>query len=282
MSRESRIATAVANLSSQWSASGIEPGDTVVLHSSLKRTLTQLNDEGEKITPADILDSFLYSVGPEGTLVFPTFNFGFAFGESFDRKRTPSHMGILGETARLDARAYRTAHPIYSFAIIGALKNIFMGKDNYSAWGQDSPFAIVKELNGKVAILDVPDRHSMTYFHYVEEALEVPFRFHKQFRGSYIDFEGQAEERVYSLFVRDIDAGVIPCLDNMGQELWMKGIYTGSRPGEEAGLRVGSAVEIFDVVSSAIKSGRAEGLLYTIDHEIAKSQKTDWNKTRNQ
>ncbi len=280
MHKTSRANSVHTKLMDRWRACGIESGDTVVLHSSLKRTLQHLNRKDVYASPSDVLESFLLAVGSGGTLVCPTFNFEFTFGKKFDRLRTPSHMGILGETARLDPRAYRTSHPVYSFAVIGRSSSCFMGKENYSAWGFDSPFAIARKLNGKIAVLDVPDRHSMTYFHYVEEVLEVPFRFHKEFRGEYVDLNGETIVKECSIFVRDIDAGVVPCLDKMGERLWEQGVYKGYRPYEESGLRVAPATTIFDAVSSVIQSGCAEGLLYTIDQNVAKTHKLNWKEQR--
>ena len=261
-----------------WRESGIEPGDTIVLHSSLRRTLERLAKGIARVRPAEILESFLEAVGPNGTLVFPTFNFDFTFGAQFDLDRSPSHMGVLGETARQDPRSFRTAHPVYSFAVIGAAQNSFRGKKNISAWGADSPFATVHDLGGKIAILDVPDRHSMTFFHYVEEACQVSFRYHKYFEGEYIQSNQDSETSKYSIFVRDVESGVVPCLDEMGEKLWEHGIYKGERPGEGNGLRVGCAVEIFDLVKSVIQSGKAEGLLYTIDHDVVRSHRAKWEE----
>jgi aminoglycoside 3-N-acetyltransferase len=137
-------------LAREWASSGIKHGDVVILHSSLSRTLKHYAGAASKITPKDILESFLQAVGPNGTIVFPTFNFDFTFGAPFDRGSTPSHMGILGEMARQDVRSYRTAHPVYSFAVIGADQEKFREKKNISAWGEDSPFATVHELDGYI------------------------------------------------------------------------------------------------------------------------------------
>ena len=64
--------------------------------------------------------ALLEAVGPSGTLIAPTFNFGFTRGEPFDARATPSKMGAITELVRTDPRATRVAHPIYSFAVIGA------------------------------------------------------------------------------------------------------------------------------------------------------------------
>ncbi|TDA70079.1 MAG: hypothetical protein D9V47_03140 [Clostridia bacterium] len=61
-------------------------------------------------------------------------------------------------------------HPIYSFAVIGALSERFHGVDNFSGNGAGSPFGILCELDGKIAVLDLDDQNSMTFYHHIEQS----------------------------------------------------------------------------------------------------------------
>lgn len=247
-------------LAQDWRRCGIEPGDTVLIHSSLKRTL--LRDR--TITPEVVLESFLEAVGPSGTAVFPLFNFDFAKGVPFDIRSTPSHMGALTEAARVHPEAVRSGHPIYSFAAIGESANRF-AVDNFSGYGPASPFAILRELDGKIAVLDLSDVNSMTFYHHIEEMHEVDYRYHKQFTAPYTDAAGATAERTYGLFVRDLESGVMTDVDPMGEVLWDVGLYRGERPKQEIGLRTIRANAMFDAVSKVITEDRALGLLYSLD-----------------
>jgi aminoglycoside 3-N-acetyltransferase len=246
------------DLVQNWRSCGIEPGDTVLIHSSLKRTL-----QAHQTTPEAVMQSFLDAVGPTGTVLFPLFNFDFTKGVPFDIRTTPSQMGALTEAARLHPEAVRSGHPIYSFAVIGQQAQSF-DVDNYSGYGPDSPFAILRRLNGKIAVLDLSDLNSMTFYHHIEEMHAIPYRFHKQFSGQYTDANGYTDERTYGLFVRDLDKGVTTDVDPMGEALWELGLYHGERPNQGVGLRTISANAMFDAVSQVIESGRALGLLYSI------------------
>src|SRR5882724_13719098 len=124
--------TSVNDLVENWRASGLKVGDTVLVHSTLRRLLLRFVRSKVTITPQAIFESFREAVGPTGTLVFPLFNFGFAKGEPFDIRTTPSQMGILSEVARLHSEAVRTGHPFYSFAVIGDKSEQFRGLANYS------------------------------------------------------------------------------------------------------------------------------------------------------
>lgn len=245
-------------LAQNWRTCGINPGDTVLVHSSLKRTLQVHNT-----TPQAVLESFVEAAGPDGTLLFPLFNFDFTKGIPFDIRSTPSQMGALTESARLHPAAVRSGHPIYSFAIIGPQARKF-DVDNYSGYGADSPFGILRQLDGKMGVLDLDDLNSMTFYHHIEEMHGVPYRFNKKFTGDYTDANGVTSRRTYGLFVRDLDKGVTTDVNPMGEVLWQEGLYHGERPRQGIGLRTISARAMYDAVSEVIQGGRALGLLYSI------------------
>jgi aminoglycoside 3-N-acetyltransferase len=247
-----------------WIKSGLSSGDCVLIHSDILRTV-MLNPG--MITPQLILESFLEAVGPAGTVLFPLFNFDFTKGVPFDIRNTPSQMGALTEAARLRPDAVRTGHPIYSFAVIGSKSAKFEGVDNFSGYAENSPFGILRELDGKIAVLDLPDQHSMTFYHHVEEVHKVEYRYHKTFTGSYTDISGSTEQRTYGLYVRDIERGVLTHINPTGELMWEAGLYSGDRAKEGSGLRVISARKMYDFVSKIIVSGKAKGLLYRLEGE---------------
>ncbi len=127
-----------------------------------------------------------------------------------------------------------------------------------------SPFAILRQIDGKIAVLDLDDLNSMTFYHHIEEMYEVPYRFHKKFSGDYTDWEGETSSRTYGLFVRDLEQGVLTDVNPMGELLWEMGLYHGERQFEGIGCRTIKANEMYAAVSEVIEDGRAKGLLYSI------------------
>lgn len=248
-----------------WVETGLQPGDTVLIHANCIRAMVTLRRHGLPATPENVLRSLLQAVGENGTLLFPLFNFDFCSGKPFDIRRTPSQMGALSEAARLFDGAVRTAHPIYSFAVIGKQAHLFQACQNRSGYGEDSPFGLLRSLNGKIALLDVNDQGAMTFYHHIEEMNLVNYRYFKDFSGQYFDNEGHETCRTYSLYVRDIERGVITDVVQAGEFLWQKGLYHGDRPNQQSGLRWIYAQEMFDAVSELIQQNRAEGMLYRIE-----------------
>lgn len=256
----------IDDLSGQWRRSGLNAGDTVLLHASARRTMKNLTSTREtEFTIEDLLESFLGALDvPRGTLLLPLFNFDFSRGEPFDLRHTPSQMGALTEAARHHRDALRTGHPMYSFAVLGGQRSRFKGLQNFSGYGPDSPFAILRELDGKIAVLDLPDQESMTMYHHVEEMHQVPYRFHKTFNGPYTDGDGQTKLASFGLFVRNLEAGVETFVEPMEEALWAAGHYEGDRPGIGSGLRVIRARTFYDAVSKIILDGLADRMLYRI------------------
>jgi aminoglycoside 3-N-acetyltransferase len=248
-----------------WEDSGLQSEDTVLIHSSMKRTFSNLLKQGIEASPEIIIDSLIDQVGSKGTILFPLFNFDFPNTKAFSMISTPSQMGIVSEFARQNIQGYRTGHPIYSFFAIGGNAKEFEGINNRSGYGKDSPFAKLLELNGKIASVDLDDQNSITMYHFVEEQMNVDYRYFKTFHGSYENFDGKVSQEDYFLFVRDISRGVRTDVNPMGEILWNEGLYQGNRPGVRNGMRSIRAEIFVNRVSEVIRSGSANQYLYSID-----------------
>ena len=136
----------VSKMAKEWGSAGVKSGDTLLLHSNFSRSIRKLKKIGVENPVEIIFRSFLLALGNSGTLVVPLFNFDFTKGIAFDIRNTPSKMGAFTEHVRKQAGAYRSGHPIYSFAAIGKNAERFGQIVNFSAYGDDSPFAMLCNL----------------------------------------------------------------------------------------------------------------------------------------
>jgi len=254
----------IKNLSRSWNESGIDKGDTVLIHSSLSKFLRSYREQGIEITPIDTLESFIEAAGTNGTLIFPTYNFDFTKGKTFDIRNSRSETGVLTETARLHSDFVRTGHPLFSFAVTGYYKDKFTDLNNYSAFGDDSPFAKLLELDGKIAALDVAGEYCMTFYHHVEEMEKAVNRHDKIFKGEYIDINGNESHREFNLYARNLEMKVETDVQPMEEYLWSKGLYKGYRPGEGSCLHVIKARTVYDETVQIIREGKSLGMLYKI------------------
>lgn len=252
-------------LAEKWKESGVNKGDILLVHSSLKRILKKVFiEENINVTPEMVYESLVESVGKEGTLILPLFNFDFPKTKFFDINKSPSQMGALSEVARNHSESVRTGHPIYSFAVRGKYADKFKDIDNYSGYDSNSPFALLHNLNGKIASIGLSDQNSMTSYHYVEECNLVSYRYFKKFEGEYIDKNGIKSNKTYALFVRKIEEGITTDVDRAMDLLWEKDLYKGSKYDEGYGMRTILFSDFFNEIDLIIKEGNALNYLYSI------------------
>lgn len=192
---------------------GIVEGDTIQFSIDLSRLLMlAMREYG--YTGVEGRDEFLYeitdciknSVGKDGTILVPSFTWMFNEGKIYRRKDTPSEVGSYSNwLLKKGCDFVRTRHPIHSFLVWGKDQNYYTSLNNVDSWGEDSPFAHFANSSAKLVVCDMPTLHALTIFHYVEERLEVPYKYTKSFKGYYIDYDGKESERVITMYVRDLD-----------------------------------------------------------------------------
>ena len=152
-------------------ALGVRPGDLLMVHSSL-RSIGFV--EGG---PETVVDALLQAIGPQGTLVVPTFTYPTAGNPEFvfDPAHTPSQMGAISEAARRRPHAHRSIHLAHSIAAIGPLAETIATSGGPSGWDAHSPMRQVFDRNGRYLLLGVPYQN-LTAMHLCEVWLELPYR----------------------------------------------------------------------------------------------------------
>jgi aminoglycoside N3'-acetyltransferase len=173
-------------LAGELRALGLRPGDTVLVHSSLRAV-------GPVVGGAEtVVDALRDVLGPSGTLVVPAqtpdnsdpsrwhLTRGYAVPEErwaelrasqppFDPRTTPSHgVGVLPEAVRARPGARRSAHPQSSFTALGArAAEVTEGHAPDCHLGERSPLARLEQLGARVLLLGV-GYEVCTAFHLAE------------------------------------------------------------------------------------------------------------------
>lgn len=127
-------------------------------------------------------DAIRERIGPEGTLVAPTFTYSFPRREVFDPATSPSRMGLFAEWIRRRPEARRSLDPCYSVAAIGGRAEEMTADVPENAFGPGSFFDRFLKAGGK--ILNLNFDAGSTFVHYVERECAVPYRFDKTFAGT--------------------------------------------------------------------------------------------------
>jgi len=147
-------------------------GAVVALHSSLS-SLGHV--EGGADT---VIDAMLDVLGPDGTLVAPTFTYcfkGYQPGGVFDRHSSPSHTGLVTETLRRRREAVRSFHPTHSAAAIGPLA-VEITRDHLKATplGENSPFHRVALHDGWILLIGC-SHNSSSFIHTAEVVVGLSY-----------------------------------------------------------------------------------------------------------
>lgn len=172
--------------------SGIKPGDTILLHSSLK-ALGPVPGGAE--TFVDALTRF---IGASGTLLMPGLSFSQKPHNIHDAKETPSCIGALPEYFRKRPGTVRSLHPTHSMCGAGAavgelFKSHFM--DN-TPCGPNSPFIKITERPAKIVMLGCGLK-SNTTMHALEELVKPPYLFGDECEYRITDFTGNVYNKRY-------------------------------------------------------------------------------------
>lgn len=245
-----------------WDKCGINKGENLLLHSNFKRHFISFKKKSKTFEIKHLFESLLDIILPNGTILFPTFNFDFNKGLTYDYYRTPSKMGSLTEFARLSNLDSRTLNPVYSFSVFGKMQNEFKSLNNISWYSNNSPFNLIKEQNFKIFILDLQDNDSMTFLHYCEECFQVDYRNYKFFTSDYIGPDKKKKIRTYKGFVRKFHEGVITYCNPAGKKLWDLKKYKGDLPFKGTGMRNIYAKDYYDFFKNNFEKKCLEGLYY--------------------
>ena len=62
----------------------INSGDKILVHSNILKILIKLKKKNKKFNANLIIDSLINKVGPNGTVIFATYNWDFCKGIAFD------------------------------------------------------------------------------------------------------------------------------------------------------------------------------------------------------
>jgi FkbH-like protein len=169
----------------------------VVIHSALHMLGSELPSYKWRILKA------ISGLATEGhTVLVPSFSFSFTKGQKFLFPDGVSETGLLADWARELSAAKRTAHPIYSFSVIGPRAGEVLQCSTTTCFGLRSVFELLDRQSSRVLMFGT-DWGVCTQFHYYEELFEVPYRYYKKFTGKILR-NGRESSITSSMYVRNL------------------------------------------------------------------------------
>ncbi|MES2799182.1 MAG: AAC(3) family N-acetyltransferase [Bacteroidota bacterium] len=176
---------------------GIVEGDSLLLHCSMSKIGYLENG------PQTLIDALLAALGASGNLLMPTSpnkSLQLAHVQQttvFDSIKDKSQMGAISEAFRTMKGVHRSLNPVEPVSAFGPdaiwLTEGHLGEK--SAYTANSPFARLKDLNGKIAYVGVTLDNAGTSLHLLEDAVEnfrFPVYFPDEFEQTVIDENGKS------------------------------------------------------------------------------------------
>lgn len=137
-----------AQLSAELRRLGVQPGDLLIAHSSL-RAFGWMEGGAEAV-----VDALCDAVGATGTVMVPTFNHSRV--KIFDPETTPSHNGAVSEALRKRPEAVRSLHPTHPYAALGPdAAELTAGNLEVGTFDPKSPLGKLADRGGWIALLGV-------------------------------------------------------------------------------------------------------------------------------
>jgi len=171
-------------MSNQVSQLGIREGGALFVHISLKAV-----DPG--LRPEDLIRSLQEAIGPEGTLLVPTFTS--RQERVFDPDNTPSAVGVVTEVFRNMPGTLRSLHPRHPVAAAGPrAAELLEGHERaIGPCGEGTPFERHAKAGGQILLVGV-DLDALTLLHTAEAYLDLAYL--TEMEGSYLDKDGAARK----------------------------------------------------------------------------------------
>lgn len=151
---------------------GIQRGDTLLVHSSYKAI------GSSTLSPKEIIECLLECVGDAGTLLMPALSYKQEPKNEHDNRSSPSNVGVIPESFRVDFDSKRSLHPTHSVCAIGELADELLANHSLdrTPCGVHSPFRKLLFMDAKILMLGcglLPN----TTMHAIEEIIGTPYLF---------------------------------------------------------------------------------------------------------
>ena len=180
----------------------IKKNDKILVSSNILKIISKFKN---KNFPKIIIKCLKNKISSKGTLLFPTFNWNFCKGETYDYKKTKSNTGALSNISLTMKDFKRSINPIYSFNVYGKDKKKIIQMKHESCFGLDSPFGYLIKNKGKNLFIDLDYKDALTFVHVAEEKVGVNYRYIKKFEGDYVDENKKKLIKSCEMYVRKTD-----------------------------------------------------------------------------
>jgi len=189
------------NIQDVFKKLGIKSSDTIFIHGDAGAAF-ELKEINIKERLNHFLNQIINFIDEKGTIIIPSFSYSFTKNEDFDVHNTPSDLGAFSEAFRGLSGVLRSKNPNFSVCSIGKYAKEYSNSSIYDCFGKNTAFDLMQKHNAKIVCLGC-DFSRITFVHYLEQEIEVPYRYLKTFSGIIKD-EERIEKINNTYYVRDL------------------------------------------------------------------------------
>lgn len=128
-------------------------------------------------------EQMIADIFSEREYLFPTFNYDFCRDGLYDITKSIGQVGAFSSYISNMYSCQRTRTPVFNFCIFN--NHNFDLKEVCNPFGLDSVFGEIHSLGGTVVFLGA-DFETNTFIHYIEESLQIGYRYLKPFEGNIV------------------------------------------------------------------------------------------------
>lgn len=186
---------------------GVDRGTVVCIHASMKEFYNFCG------TADELINSIIYLIGEEGTLIMPAFPAKSLSQQSdyiFNVQEDSTGAGYLAEAFRKYPGVKRSINVEHSVCAYGKYADYLIKDHQYThdCWDKDSPWQRMIELDAIVINLGMPSFYIGTFEHCVESILQYEHPYWSQFftkKKLFRYYDAKGDVQTYINYTNEID-----------------------------------------------------------------------------
>jgi len=197
--------------------SNIKKGDTVFFHGN-SMAIFQVEGSDSKSKTNFFWKSVFNYLGKNGTVIVPSFTYSINRNDFFDNKKSISKIGQFSEDFRKIYLPDRTNDPIFSVCVYGKQSKIIKKLPYKDSFGKNSIFDYLYSENVKLICLGC-ELKVVTFLHYIEQSLQVPYREFKIFNTKVLNKKNKIINTKIKFFCRPANSNYSYNLNKLKKEM---------------------------------------------------------------
>jgi aminoglycoside 3-N-acetyltransferase len=207
-----------------WFAEVVAPEDKLIVVYSGIWSFGHRFGIGGKELPVMLIQQMLAAIGPQRTLVMPSYTPSFARTRVYNPHTSPAETGILPQVCLTEFGGVRTSSALDSFVAIGPQAEALAAMPQpKSLWGEGSLLELFEREHARMVMLGI-SWGSLGLLHRIEEVGKIPYRYFKNFHGHWVGADDVTKPWQETMLVRSLYVPPVYNWNVVGQLLRERGL----------------------------------------------------------